>query len=73
MKYKGYEIRQARDTGGKAGAGRNATSSLQVIEREPGQYIQVLKSVRYLVGNSASLRQAYDTAKRWIDNQASTK
>ena len=68
MNYKGYEIRQAKSTGGKAGKGRNVTSSLQVIGSDLGYYFTILKTVRYLVGSPTSLRQAYDKAKRWIDN-----
>ena len=62
MNYKGYEIRQARLSGGKAGKGYNRTSTMQVYG---GNHI--IKQIRFLVGKPYEITQAVGKAKLFID------
>lgn len=62
MNYKGYEIRSARPTGGKAGRGLNKTSTIQVLLSN-----QVMKAFRFKVGDAASFDRATTTAKAFVD------
>jgi hypothetical protein len=39
MKYKGYTIMPAVKSGGKAGKGKNNTTSMQVRQEVPGGYL----------------------------------
>lgn len=61
MNYRGYTIRTP-DTGGKAGYGRNKTSTVQVL------YDRTLeKQIRFTVGDKESLRRATLKAMHHID------
>lgn len=71
MKYKGYDIEYAKPTGGKAGRGRNQSTTIQV--REPaggdgGGYL-LKKSYRCKGGNLSKLA-AIAKAKEFIDKLA---
>lgn len=70
VEYKGYMIRQALSTGGKAGKGHNKTSSFLIHPKEfrPGNYKTV--TIRFKVGNPASYQDAIAKAKAWIDARA---
>jgi hypothetical protein len=65
MKYKGYTIRAARSTGGKAGKGRNKTSTVQVLKDD-----MLVKAVRFKVDSAESWTKARTKAKAWIDAAA---
>jgi hypothetical protein len=65
--YKGYLIGKAKDTGGKAGKGRNKTSTLQVFVLAGGRYWKCKQFV-FEVGNRESYQGAIDKAREWIDN-----
>lgn len=67
--YKGYTIRLARQTGGKAGKGYNKTSTVQIVEKFgfDGLLERVVKMVRYEVGKPGELEKAIDKAKQKID------
>jgi len=64
MKYHGYTIDTARPTGGKAGKGRNKTSTVQVFGPD-----MMLKQFRYKVGGTLSFDTAWQKAKDWVDAQ----
>lgn len=70
MNYKGYEICTANQRGGKAGRGRNKTTTLQVHEPSSGGSL-VKKQFRYTVGNEHSYGGALHKAKLWVDEQSS--
>ncbi len=53
--YKGYRIKHANPTGGKAGKGCNKTSTIQVMD---GSGRMLLKSVRYRVNDPKSRSEA---------------
>lgn len=60
--YKGYIIKNAKSTGGKAGKGHNKTSTIQVMKDN-----MLIKHFRFLVGNSYSEWKAKEDAKQYID------
>lgn len=60
-----YALKFARNTGGKAGKGRNKTSTVQVVQRV-GEGYRVLKQFRFRVGDIASQRRAVDRAGAFI-------
>jgi len=62
--YKNHLIQTATQTGGKAGRGRNATSSIQVRTQDG---CRVLKTIRYRVGDNFSQERAREKARDWID------
>ena len=64
MEYKGYTVRKARNTGGKAGYGHNKTLTVQVV-----QDIFIKKSFRFTVGMPSSYRKAIRYAKKFIDER----
>lgn len=57
-----YKIVLANQTGGKAGKGRNKTSSVRVI-RNHGKYYEIIKIIRFKVNDEKSFERAYNTAK----------
>lgn len=67
--YKGYTITDARPTGGKAGRGRNRTTTLQVREEMNGGYL-LRTSIRYAAGDKAARAVAVRKAKALVDGMA---
>lgn len=74
VKYKGYLIRQASPTGGKAGKGHNRTSSVSVNTLN---YTEAMRdrrpfgtTIRFIVGDEASRRRAWEKAVDWINRAA---
>lgn len=65
--HRGYLIRPARPTGGKAGKGQNRTSTLQVLAVQPG-YTTLLRAFRFTVGDDKSLRAAKEMARLFINH-----
>jgi hypothetical protein len=61
---KGYVIKEARPTGGKAGKGCNKTTSLKICK---GNF--VLKYVRYKVSEPLSKGRAFGRSLKWIKKQ----
>jgi hypothetical protein len=72
MKYKGYEITTASQRGGKAGRGRNKTTTLQVREPASGGYL-LKKQIRYRVGDAHGYGGALHKAKLWVDARCAEK
>lgn len=69
MRYKGFEIRLAKQTGGKAGKNRNKTSTVQVWDwrkNNPDVFF-LKKQIRFRVGDAQSLHAAYAKARAFID------
>lgn len=64
--YKGFEVCLADQAGGKAGRGKNITTTMQVFG--PGGHL-ILKSFRFNVGDAASRRNAVAKAKLFIEGQ----
>lgn len=64
--YLGHVIKHARQTGGKAGKGRNRTSTVQVL-KEIGEYDVLVKHFRYVVGDRESELRAFRKAVEHID------
>lgn len=62
-----YEIRLAKQSGGKAGKGRNKTSTIQVvrISRYSGT---VVKQFRFNVGELSSFIAAKTKAEEYVKN-----
>ena len=58
-----YIINQARTTGGKAGKGRNKTSTIRVLEDN-----RILKQFRFKVGDFSNRDVAIRKAVSFIDN-----
>jgi hypothetical protein len=56
-----YEIRFARQSGGKAGKGCNKTSTVQVLYGSC-----IVKQFRFLMGNSQSIEQAIAKAEAYV-------
>lgn len=73
MQYKGYEIAESNNRGGKAGRGYNKTASIQVrewlsIDRETGEKLySVVKHFSFPVGDSEKRQAAIAKARAWID------
>ena len=65
MFYKGYYIVPSKG-GGKAGKGRNKTASVQVL-KPVGNGNQMMKQVRYTVGDSDSQNKAIRKAIAKVD------
>jgi hypothetical protein len=65
MNYKGYDVRLARSTGGKAGRGHNKTSTVQVFK---DSFLK--KQFRYRVGDTESYVRAEQKAWQWVDAHA---
>ncbi len=59
-----YEIRLARQSGGKAGKGRNKTSTVQVF---CGSCI--VRSFRFSVDDVHSLQAAWVKAREYVENR----
>ena len=74
VKYKGYLIRQASPTGGKAGKGCNRTSSVSVsnlnITPAGSDGRPFGTTIRFTVGDEASRRRAWEKAVAWINRAA---
>lgn len=68
MNYKNYEIVNAKPTGGKAGKGRNKTTTLQVFE---GDLLK--QQFRYPVDSEHGYSNALRKAKLWVDAQLAEK
>ncbi len=68
-RYKGYLIRKALPTGGKAGKGHNATSSYTVYPESfvPGSFRTNV--IRFKVGDVESQKVALRKCAEWIDRQ----
>lgn len=64
MKYKGFEFRQSKNTGGKAGKGNNITTSIHVVN--PITYMGKYFSYKTFTVNGYDL--AIEKAKKWIDS-----
>jgi len=64
LKYKGYIVKPASPTGGKAGRGYNKTSTIQIIEN-----MCVIKAFRFKMNDFNSRAQAVQKAKSFIDEQ----
>lgn len=62
--YKGFEIRSAKKTGGKAGKGYNKTTTWQVIDKGENR---ILKMFRWDVNSYESAKKAFEKAKLFID------
>jgi len=61
-----YHICDARPSGGKAGKGRNKTSTVQVLDDTDPDCAILLKSFRFNVGSSESHREAWDKARTYV-------
>lgn len=68
MKYKGYDIEDAKPSGGKAGRGKNKTTTLQVREPSPGGFL-LKKSIRCTTDKAGAVQKAKD----FIDTLEATK
>ena len=66
MYYKGYLLTNPKPTGGKAGKGRNKTSTVQIRETLKNGFL-VIKSIRYNVNEPVSKINAISKAKKYID------
>ncbi len=64
--YKGFLIKTAKPTGGKAGKGRNKTTTLMVIDPVEGL---LLKLFRYSVGDLQSFYSARLKAYSWVEQR----
>ena len=67
-KMERFRIIHARNTGGKAGKGRNKTSTLQLIKRFSPFSYAVIKQFRYTVGNAESLKKANEKAEKALND-----
>lgn len=63
MTHKGFTIQAARQSGGKAGKGRNKTSTVQVLFDG-----FICKSFRFEMHNPESLKNATKKALAFADN-----
>jgi len=70
--YRHFPIRFAKQTGGKAGTGRNKTTTIQVVSEQNDGSVVIEKSVRLNVGDRPSFVQAMVKARAWIDKQYAT-
>jgi hypothetical protein len=73
IQYKGYVIADASKSGGKAGRGKNSTSTIQV--RDPlstGGYL-LHHHFRYKVDSTESRERAVAKAHSWVDGLQPTK
>jgi len=61
--YRGYVIKTANPTGGKAGKGFNKTSTVQVLNQDN----MLIKHFRYQVGDPASYLTAVFMALTYVD------
>jgi len=59
MNYKGYDIKPANTRGGKAGHGKNKTTTLQVREPSPGGFL-LKKQIRYTTDKAKAIQKAKD-------------
>lgn len=66
MRYRGYDIAESNDRGGKAGRGCNRTATVQVREATGSGYL-LLKQFLYTVGDSVSKAKAVEKSKAFID------
>lgn len=62
LHYKGFVIKHARPSGGKAGKGRNKTTSIQVFKSN-----MVRKSISYKKNDDNEYQLAVLKARDWID------
>ena len=69
FEYRGYRIRQASATGGKAGKGHNRTSSISVTPVNFPAHGGTYKStvIRFNVFNPVGLAKAAVKARNWVD------
>jgi hypothetical protein len=72
MEYKGYTIKQASQTGGKAGKGNNKTSTIQVRQELKEGYL-LRKQIRYKVDDPEGMKNAVQKAKDWADDNPTIK
>jgi len=64
-RYKGLILRQPT-SGGKAGKGNNATSTIQVIEDNFHMW-RIVKQIRFKVFTLHGRKEAIKKAKKWVD------
>lgn len=69
MNYKGFIIRNATLSGGKAGKGYNKTSTIQVREPIGGGDYLLKAQYRYTTGNQEQYTRAILKARNWVDSQ----
>jgi len=62
---KQYEVRLAKQSGGKAGKGRNKTSTVQVLYRSC-----IVKLFRFDLDETGSFRKAWDKAKQYVKDRS---
>ena len=64
----GYTIKTANPTGGKAGKGKNKTSTIQVLKcsRDFSHYF-IVRQFRFVVGSELSLRFAIAKAVQYAE------
>jgi len=67
--YRGFPIRFARQTGGKAGKGCNKTSTIQVVSEQTDGSVIIEKTVRFNVNERPSFVKAMVKAREWVDEQ----
>jgi len=63
-----YHIQDAKSTGGKAGRGRNKTSTVQVFE-VIGDFGYLKKQIRFDVNDFQSHERAKEKARAWVAAQ----
>ena len=61
-------IVEARKTGGKAGNGRNKTSTIQVIEIVGNKGYNILKQFRFNLMDESSKQKAKQKAKEYVNS-----
>lgn len=61
-----YHIQIANPTGGKAGKGKNKTSTVQVIDDTDTDNAFLVHSFRFKVGDMESRIRAFDKAEKWV-------
>lgn len=65
IEYKDFIIKKAKSTGGKAGKGKNKTSTIQVVKNN-----QVLKQFKYSLFKQHKLFSAIGKAKYYVIEQS---
>lgn len=69
MNYRGYEYYFANPTGGKAGKGRNKTSTIRVFDGD-----RIVKQQRYTcLSTTRGAAWAIRRIQAWIDKQIESK
>lgn len=67
--YRGFPIRLAKPTGGKAGLGCNKTSSIQIVSEQTDGCFTIERTIRYNVNDRPSFKKALNKAHTWIDKE----